>query len=63
MYNPDHAVTKLYPDGSKVTIYKKEYNGNISTPDTPTGSHRVFDHLTDPGKARISPLYQEIRKK
>lgn len=40
IYDPDHNVIQ----------YVKEYDFNISTPDTPTKSHRVFINL-DP-KAR-----------
>ena len=43
--------TLLYPDkiindsDHNVIKYIKEYNFNISTPATPTGSHRVFINL------------------
>ena len=34
-------------------IYKKEYLFNISTSDTPTGTHRVFIPLNTQGKKTI----------
>lgn len=43
--------TMLYPDEviydseHNMIKYVKEYDFNISTPDTPTGSHRVFINL------------------
>ena len=41
--NPDEVV---YDSEQNVIKFSKEYNFNISTPDTPTGSHRVFIPLT-----------------
>ena len=43
IYNKDHNVM----------IYKKEYPFNISTSDTPTGTHRVFIPLNTQGKKTI----------
>ena len=34
-------------------LYKKEYPFNISTSDTPTGTHRVFIPLNTQGKKTI----------
>ncbi|MEC0066209.1 hypothetical protein P4H37_22310 [Paenibacillus thiaminolyticus] len=42
MMNPDSIK---YNDEQNTILYKKEYNFNISTPDTPTGSHRVYINL------------------
>jgi hypothetical protein len=48
MLNPDSIV---YNTDQNVIIYKKEYDFNISTSDTPTGSHRVYINLDPkPGK-------------
>lgn len=51
MTNPDKAFSNWpnpnNPNPSRITKYYKEFDGNISTPDTPTGSHRVFEHLDD----------------
>jgi len=48
MLNPDKIVHDL---DQNVIKYEKEYDFNISTPDTPTGSHRVFINLEPkPGK-------------
>jgi hypothetical protein len=56
--NPDSVVTK-YADpanGKKgITVYKKEYDRNISTTDTPTGQHRVFDNHDNPEKSTHYP--------
>jgi hypothetical protein len=55
--NPDSITRQVPPNGSKqgTVIYKKEYNGNISTSDTPTGSHRVIDNLDNPDKSTHFP--------
>ena len=48
MLHPDKIV---YDSEHNVIKYQKEYDFNISTPDTPTGSHRVFISLdSKPGK-------------
>jgi len=59
--------TIMYPDeiiynvDQNMICYKKEYPFNISTTDTPTGSHRVFIPLTTQGTKTIRmsqfPLY------
>jgi hypothetical protein len=45
--HPD-SIEHQYQDPANgikgVTIYKKEYKSNISTKDTPTGSHRVIEN-------------------
>jgi hypothetical protein len=45
MTNPDKAYSNWpnpnNPNTQRITKYYKEFDGNISTPDTPTGSHRV----------------------
>ena len=43
MLHPDSIV---YNDEQNVIKYVKEYDFNISTPDTPTGQHRVFINLS-----------------
>ncbi len=52
MNNPDRAYTNWpnlnNPNSQRITKYYKEFDGYISTPDTPTGSNRVFDNLYDP---------------
>lgn len=59
MTNPDKAYSNwpnpnnLNPN--KITKYYKEFDGNISTPDTPTGSHRVFENLVDPTRSSHFP--------
>ncbi|MBE0336165.1 WXG100 family type VII secretion target [Paenibacillus sp. 23TSA30-6] len=40
--NPDNIK---YNDEQNTILYKKEYGFNISTPETPTGSHRVYINL------------------
>ena len=42
--------------------YSKEYNFNISTPDTPTGSHRVFINLdSKPGKTNRNSQFPHYK--
>ena len=48
--NPDEVI---YNIDQNVMIYKKEYPFNISTDDTPTGTHRVFIPLNTQGKKTI----------
>jgi len=52
MTNPDKAYSNWpnpnNPNPNRITKYYKEFGGNISTPDTPTGSHRVFENLDNP---------------
>ena len=43
----------IYNKDQNVMIYKKEYLFNISTSDTPTGTHRVFIPLNTQGKKTI----------
>ena len=47
---PDEVI---YNKDQNVMIYKKEYPFNISTSDTPTGTHRVFISLNTQGKKTI----------
>ncbi|MGE6666067.1 RHS repeat-associated core domain-containing protein [Paenibacillus xylanexedens] len=57
--NPDKAYSNWpnpnNPNPSRITKYMKEYDKNISTPDTPTGSHRVFENLDDPSSSSHFP--------
>ena len=60
--------TMLYPDKviydseHKMIKYIKEYNFNISTADTPTGSHRVFINLeTKAGKTNRNSQFPYYR--
>ncbi|WP_254613071.1 hypothetical protein [Brevibacillus sp. HB1.2] len=59
MTNPDKAFSNWpnpnNPNPNRITKYYKEFDGNISTPDTPTGSHRVFEHLDDPTRSSHFP--------
>jgi len=59
MTNPDKAYSNWpnpnNPNPNKITKYYKEFDGNISTPDTPTGSHRVFENLVDPTRSSHFP--------
>ncbi|WP_342512479.1 hypothetical protein MKY34_17960 [Sporosarcina sp. FSL K6-1522] len=59
MTNPDKAYSNWpnpnNPNPNKITKYYKEFDGNISTPDTPTGSHRVFENLGDPTRSSHFP--------
>ncbi|MBR0580840.1 ribonuclease YeeF family protein [Bacillus altitudinis A23-8] len=59
MVNPDKAYSNWpnpnNPNPNKITKYYKEFDGNISTPDTPTGSHRVFENLDDPTRSSHFP--------
>jgi len=41
-----HPDSIVYNDEQNVIKYVKEYDFNISTPDTPTGQHRVFINLS-----------------
>jgi hypothetical protein len=65
MSNPDSAFSNWpnpnNPNTQRITKYNKEYDGNISTPDTPTGSHRVFENLNDL-EVRIFHLLKENSK-
>lgn len=47
---PDEVI---YNIDQNVMIYKKEYPFNISTSDTPTGTHRVFIPLNTQGRKTI----------
>ena len=40
---------------SKVTTYKKKYDFNISTKDTPTGEHRVLINNNKPDRSTQFP--------
>lgn len=51
--NPD-SVQEL-PYGTK---YSKSYDGNISTEDTPTGEHRVFENKDNPDRSSNFPYYR-----
>lgn len=42
LLHPDNVI---YDSEYNTIKYEKEYDFNISTPDTPTGSHRVFINL------------------
>ena len=42
LLHPDQVI---YDSEHNMIKYVKEYDFNISTPDTPTGSHRVFINL------------------
>ncbi|UKK99465.1 DUF4280 domain-containing protein [Brevibacillus brevis] len=59
MTNSDKAFSNWpnpnNPNPNRITKYYKEFDGNISTPDTPTGSHRVFEHLDDPTRSSHFP--------
>jgi hypothetical protein len=60
--NPDSVEYKVQTnpktgDESHVIVYKKDFDGNISTPDTPTSSHRVFINLDDPEMSSHFPFY------
>lgn len=60
MNNPDKAYSNWpgnpnNPNNQRITKCYKEYDGNISTPDTPTGSHRVFDNLDNPKSSSHFP--------
>lgn len=48
--NPDEVIHNI---DQNVMIYKKEYSFNISTSDTPTGTHRVLIPLNIQGKKTI----------
>ncbi|TVX92497.1 polymorphic toxin-type HINT domain-containing protein [Paenibacillus agilis] len=45
----------------RITKYYKEYNGNISTHHTPTGSHRVFDNIDKPRSSSHFPYVPRNR--
>ncbi|MDL5610099.1 hypothetical protein [Bacillus halotolerans] len=55
MLNPDSVV---YDDIRNTITYKKNYNFNISTPDTPTGQHRVFLNLNNPRRHSQFPYFK-----
>ncbi|GAC43526.1 hypothetical protein, partial [Paenibacillus popilliae] len=59
MNNPDKAYSNWpnpnNPNTQRITKYYKEYDGNISTPDTPTGSHRVFENIGNPKSSSHFP--------
>ena len=55
MLHPDKVI---YDSEHNIIKYEKEYDFNISTPDTPTGSHRVFICLdSKPGKTNRSSQF------
>lgn len=59
MTNPDKAFSNWpnpnNPNPNRITKYYKEFDGNISTPDTTTRSHRIFEHLDDPTRSSHFP--------
>lgn len=56
---PDKVI---YNDEHNMIKYVKEYNFNISTPDTPTGSHSVFINLdSKPGKTNRNSQFPFFR--
>ena len=59
MTNPDTAYSNWpnpnNPNTQRISKYYKEFDGNISTPDTPTGSHRVFENLDNPTRSSHFP--------
>ncbi|WP_411553028.1 WXG100 family type VII secretion target [Paenibacillus lautus] len=61
MTNPDKAYSNWpnpnNPNNQRITKYYKEFDGNISTPDTVTGSHRVFENLDDPTRSSHFPYF------
>jgi uncharacterized protein YukE len=57
--NPDIVE---YDDIKNTIAYKKNYDFNISTPDTPTGLHRVFLNLNNPSRHSQFPYYKKINK-
>ncbi|MFG1735268.1 WXG100 family type VII secretion target [Paenibacillus sp. 843] len=61
MTNPDKAYSNWpnpnNPNSQRITKYYKEFDGNISTPDTVTGSHRVFENLDDPTRSSHFPYF------
>lgn len=56
MLNPDSVE---YDDIKNTIAYKKNYDFNISTPDTPTGQHRVFLNLNNPSRHSQFPYYKK----
>jgi RHS repeat-associated protein len=54
--SPDNVITKFDSAGNLyVTVYQKDYPFNISTPDTPTGKHRVFINQAVPDSSTQFP--------
>ena len=59
LLHPDQIV---YDSEHNTIKYSKEYNFNISTPDTPTGSHRVFINLdSKPGKTNRNSQFPHYK--
>ncbi len=57
--NPDKAYSNWpnpnNPNTQRITKYYKDFDGNISTPETPTGSHRVFENIDNPDRSSHFP--------
>ena len=67
MSNADSVEYKIQKnpttgDESHGILYKKEFNGNISTPETPTSSHRIFINLENPEMSSHFPFYKKPQK-
>ncbi|RST56910.1 hypothetical protein D5F11_025590 [Siminovitchia terrae] len=56
MLNPDSVD---YDDIRNTIAYKKNYDFNISTPDTPTGQHRIFINLNNPSRHSQFPYFRK----
>ncbi|ASL62771.1 MULTISPECIES: hypothetical protein [Bacillus] len=57
MNEPDQAWSARDKGGPWRTFYRKEFNSNISTGDTPTVHHRVIINTEDSSKSTQFPLY------
>lgn len=60
MNNPDSTIKKYDDNGNHyATIYKKRFDSNISTSDTPTRESRVIINHVKPEKSSQFPLYKK----
>ncbi|OJD54369.1 Hook-associated protein 2 [Bacillus nitratireducens] len=59
MNQPDQAWSAREDGGPWRTFYRKEFNSNISTNDTPTVHHRVIINTADSSKNTQFPLYSK----
>ena len=60
MTNPDEVIKKYDDSGTHyATIYKKRFDNNISTGDTPTRESRVIINHAKPERSSQFPLYKK----
>lgn len=57
MHNYENKWSQTDNNGTRTTIYAKEFDGNVSTSDSSTSHHRVIINHTDSSRSTQFPLY------